>query len=105
MPQKGIWGSNPQLSASTNLKKGPIWGPFFIIKNGGWGFEPSKKGGILSDTSFQRVYCSSILHLGRLGYGLALGCERTVVDAAAQAIELHEQPFNGIRPCTFLVGN
>lgn len=88
MPQKGIWGSNPQLSASTNLKKGPIWGPF-IIKNGGWGFE-LKKGGILSDASFQWAYYSCALHLGRLGDGLAFCREWAVVDATAQAIELHE---------------
>lgn len=104
MPQKGIWGSNPQLSASTNLKKGPIWGPFYYQE---WrlGIRTLKKGGILSDASFQWTYYSCALHLGRLGDGLAFCREWAVVDATAQAIELHEQPFNGIRPCAFLVGN
>lgn len=45
------------------------------------------------------------LHLRSLGDGLAFCCERAVVDATAQAIELHKEPFNGIRPCAFLVGN
>ena len=45
------------------------------------------------------------LHLGCLGYGLAFCREWAVVDAAAQAVELHKEPFNGIRPCAFLVGN
>ena len=45
------------------------------------------------------------LHLRSLGYGLALGCERAVVDAAAQAVELHKQPLDGIGPRSFLVGN
>lgn len=104
MPQKGIWGSNPQLSASTNLKKGPIWGPFYYQE---WrlGIRTLKKGGILSDASFQWAYYSCVLHLGRLGDGLAFCRERAVVDATAQAIKLHKEPFNGIRPCAFLVGN
>ena len=45
------------------------------------------------------------LHLRSLGYGLALGCERAVVDAAAQAVELYEQPLDRIGPRSFLVGN
>ena len=95
---------HPQLSASTNLKKGPIWGPFLCGERR-LGIRTLKKGGILSDASFQWADYSCALHLRSLGDGLALGCEWAVVDAAAQAIELHEQPFNGIGPCAFLVGN
>ena len=64
-----------------------------------------QKGGILSDVSFQRAYCSSILHLGCLGYGFAFCRKRTVFDATTQAVELHKKPFNGIRPRAFLIGN
>ena len=46
MPQKGIWGSNPQLSASMNRKKGSIWGPFFNISYVSWGFEPERARGL-----------------------------------------------------------
>jgi len=35
------------------LKEGSHLGPFFIIKNGSWGFEPSKKGDTLSDAFFR----------------------------------------------------
>jgi hypothetical protein len=35
------------------LKEGSHLGPFFIIEKGRWGFEPSKKEGILSDAFFQ----------------------------------------------------
>lgn len=95
---------HPQLSASMNLKKGPIWGPFYYQE---WrlGIRTLKKGGILSDASFQWAYYSCALHLGRLGDGLAFCREWAVVDATAQAIKLHKEPFNGIRPCAFLVGN
>ncbi len=89
MPQKGIWGSNPQLSASFTLMKGPI-GALFYYRERVLGIRTLKKGGILSDASFQWADYSCALHLGRLGYDLALGCERVIVDAAAQAIELHE---------------
>lgn len=95
---------HPQLSASLTLKKGPI-GALFYYRERVLGIRTLKKEGILSDASFQWAYYSCALHLGRLGDGLAFCCERAVVDATAQAIELHKEPFNGIRPCAFLVGN
>ena len=80
---------HPQLSASTNLKKGPIWGPFFVEKRG-WGFEPSKNEAPRWTPHLVRCDIALALHLGRLGDGLAFCREWAVVDATAQAIELHE---------------
>ena len=74
---------HPQLSASMNLKKGPIWGPFLISATLAGDSNPQKKRrplgrlvGVVFDTA-------PALYLGRLGYGLAFGRERAVVDAAA----------------------
>ncbi len=96
---------HPQLSASTNLKKGPIWGPFFIIEKGRWGFEPSKKEASFRMPPFGERIVLRPLHLGCLGYGFAFCRKRAIVDAAAQAVELHKEPLNGIRPRAFFVGN
>ncbi len=104
MPQKGIWGSNPQLSASMNLKKGPIWGPFFYGERA-LGIRTLKNEAPRWTPHLVRCDIAPALHLGRLGDGLAFCREWAVVDAAAQAVELHKEPLNGIRPCTFLVGN
>lgn len=64
-------------------------GPFFVRRKEA-GDSNLKKGGILSDASFQWTYYSCALHLGCLGDGLAFCREWAVVDAAAQAVELHE---------------
>ena len=101
---RALSGSNPQLSASLTLKKGPI-GALFYYRERALGIRALKNEAPRWTPHLVRCDIAPALHLGCLGYGLALGCERAVVDAAAQAIELHEQPFNGIRPCTFLVGN
>ena len=43
---------HPQLSASKTLKKGSIWGPFLVCRTLAGDSNP-KKGGVLSDASFQ----------------------------------------------------
>ena len=79
----------PQLSASTNLKKGPIWGPFLCGERR-LGIRTLKIEAPRWTPHLVRCDIAPALRLGRLGYGLALGCERTVVDAATQAVELYQ---------------
>lgn len=86
---KGHLGFESPALRQYELEEGSHLGPFLLSRMAA-GDSNLKKGGILSDASFQWTYYSCALHLGRLGDGLAFCREWAVVDATAQAIELHE---------------
>lgn len=86
---KGHLGFESPALRQYEFEEGSHLGPFLLSRMAA-GDSNLKKGGILSDASLQWAYYSCALHLGRLGDGLAFCRERAVVDAAAQAIELHE---------------
>ena len=102
---KGHLGFESPALRQFKLKEGFHLGPFFSFKSVSRGFEPSKNEAPRWTPHLVRCDIALALHLRSLGYGLALGCERSVVDAAAQAVELHEQPLDGIGPRSFLVGD
>lgn len=87
---KGHLGFESPALRQYELKEGSHRGPFFIIEKGRWGFEPSKNEAPRWTPHLVRCDIALALHLRSLGYGLAFGRERAVVDAATQAVELYQ---------------
>ena len=65
-------------------------GPFFVRRTYAGDSNPQKKRRPLGRLVGFVFDTAPALQLGRLGHGLAFGRERAIVDAATQAVKLHE---------------